>query len=195
MLVGGCPKCSNGLLSFPHDQMISGSHWPTNSGVPKMFLNSLPKSILWARPKSMSLMRGCGAERFSSMMFSGYEGEKERKNEWKRGRGRKRQGRMRQQKKRQNEKGIGEREMERHMLVIEQGQEISHHAWKSHANLRKCSLESNTPARSHCKGSQNTTCMEMMLSFSLILSSSTYFGPLDCFQTFERIWHIILCKV
>lgn len=44
---------------------------PTNSGVPKMFLKSLPKSILWARPKSMILMRGWGTERFSSMMFSG----------------------------------------------------------------------------------------------------------------------------
>lgn len=38
-----------------------------------MFLKSLPKSILWARPKSMILMRGWGTERFSSMMFSGWK--------------------------------------------------------------------------------------------------------------------------
>lgn len=46
-------------------------YWPTNSGVPKMFLKSLPKSILWASPKSIILMRGWGTERLSSMMFSG----------------------------------------------------------------------------------------------------------------------------
>lgn len=60
------------LLSIHWTRLYkNGGHWPTNSGVPKMFLKSLLKSILWASPKSMSLMRGWGIERFSSMMFSG----------------------------------------------------------------------------------------------------------------------------
>lgn len=45
-----------------------------------MFLKSLPKSILCARPKSMILMRGWGTERFSSMMFSGWRTHKQIKN-------------------------------------------------------------------------------------------------------------------
>lgn len=45
---------------------------PTNSGVPKMFLNSLPKSILCANPKSMILIRGFGTFLSSSIMFSGF---------------------------------------------------------------------------------------------------------------------------
>lgn len=45
-----------------------------------MFLKSLPKSILCARPKSMILMRGWGTERFSSMMFSGWKTQKQNQN-------------------------------------------------------------------------------------------------------------------
>lgn len=44
---------------------------PTNSGVPKMFLNSTPASISWAKPKSMSLILGSGTFLSSIMMFSG----------------------------------------------------------------------------------------------------------------------------
>lgn len=44
---------------------------PTNSGVPKMFLNSVPASILCASPKSMSLMRGSAMFLSRSIMFSG----------------------------------------------------------------------------------------------------------------------------
>lgn len=50
-------------------------HSPTNSGVPKLFLNSFPASILWAMPKSMSLMRGFGTPLSRSMMFSGWGGK------------------------------------------------------------------------------------------------------------------------
>lgn len=44
---------------------------PTNSGVPKMFLNSTPASILWAKPKSINLILGSGTFLSSSIMFSG----------------------------------------------------------------------------------------------------------------------------
>lgn len=47
-------------------------HLPTNSGVPKMFLNSAPASILCARPKSMSLMRGRRTFLSRSIIFSGW---------------------------------------------------------------------------------------------------------------------------
>lgn len=46
---------------------------PTNSGVPKMFLNSFPALIWWAIPKSISLILGLGTFLSSSMMFSGWE--------------------------------------------------------------------------------------------------------------------------
>lgn len=36
-----------------------------------MFLNSFPKSILWANPKSMILIRGLGTFLSRSIMFSG----------------------------------------------------------------------------------------------------------------------------
>ncbi len=69
-----------GVITTHLYRLTSGWHWPTNSGVPKMFLKSLPKLILWARPKSMSLMRGWGILRFNSMMFSGWERWEQRKN-------------------------------------------------------------------------------------------------------------------
>lgn len=46
---------------------------PTNSGVPKMFLNSFPALIWWAIPKSISLILGLGTFLSSSMMFSGWK--------------------------------------------------------------------------------------------------------------------------
>lgn len=49
---------------------------PTNSGVPNMFLNSFPKSILWASPKSMILIRGLGTFLSKSIMFSGLKKRK-----------------------------------------------------------------------------------------------------------------------
>lgn len=49
---------------------------PTNSGVPKMFLNSFPALIWCAIPKSISLIRGLGTFLSSSMIFSGCGGEK-----------------------------------------------------------------------------------------------------------------------
>ena len=52
---------------------------PTNSGVPNMFLNSFPKSILWANPKSMILIRGLGTFLSKSIMFSGF---KKKEKEW-----------------------------------------------------------------------------------------------------------------
>lgn len=45
---------------------------PTNSGVPKMFLNSFPALIWCAIPKSISLIRGLGTFLSSSMIFSGW---------------------------------------------------------------------------------------------------------------------------
>lgn len=49
---------------------------PTNSGVPNIFLNSFPKSILWANPKSMILIRGLGTFLSKSIMFSGFKKRK-----------------------------------------------------------------------------------------------------------------------
>lgn len=46
---------------------------PTNSGVPKMFLNSFPALIWWAIPKSISLILGLGTFLSSSMIFSGWK--------------------------------------------------------------------------------------------------------------------------
>lgn len=56
---------------------------PTNSGVPNMFLNSFPKSILWARPKSMILIRGLGTFLSRSIMFSGLKKrERQKSKRW-----------------------------------------------------------------------------------------------------------------
>lgn len=46
---------------------------PTNSGVPKMFLNSFPALIWWAIPKSISLILGLGTFLSSSIIFSGWK--------------------------------------------------------------------------------------------------------------------------
>lgn len=54
------------------------SFLPTNSGVPKMFLNSFPALIGWAMPKSISLILGLGAFLSSSMIFSGWKRKEKR---------------------------------------------------------------------------------------------------------------------
>lgn len=121
-----------GVITTHLYRLTSGWHWPTNSGVPKMFLKSLPKSILWARPKSMILMRGWGILRFNSMMFSGWERWEQRKNWRENAKERIRRTNDRYRTKTQQE---WERDRERE-------QEICHNTWKSHAKLQKCSLES-----------------------------------------------------
>lgn len=60
----------NHSLSVLHHELLN---LPTNSGVPKMFLNSTPSLILCAKPKSISLIRGSWMLLSRSMMFSGWK--------------------------------------------------------------------------------------------------------------------------
>lgn len=60
----------NHSFSILHHELLN---LPTNSGVPKMFLNSTPSLILCAKPKSISLIRGSWMLLSSSMMFSGWK--------------------------------------------------------------------------------------------------------------------------
>lgn len=126
-----------------------------------MFLKSLLKSILCARPKSMSLMRGWGTLLFSSMMFSGWR-EKETKKEskfklfkWqsdqhnscaKRG-----MEKIKTKIQGARDRGGKNQKIQSERVRKTKDQEIQHNSWKSHAKLQKHSLESRGPSKLHRK--------------------------------------------